>query len=221
MIGSLLHTVCVAFTKRKKVKIGVATQVDFNTFFEGGNTLGKLVSFKSSFLGFGSYISDSSHLSSTWVGRYSSVGADVRIVTGTHPVSQGISTSPSFYAVNPANRISYTNKNLFEEHKFARDRYAVSIGNDVWIGSHVRILQGVTIGDGAVIACGAVVTKDIPPYCVVGGVPAKLIRRRFDEHTIEKLLKIRWWDWDEARIKENAHLFMNPDAFIQNIETNT
>ena len=75
------------------------------------------------------------------------------------------------------------------------------IGNDVWIGYEAVIMPGVKIGDGAVIGTRAVVTKDVPPYTIVGGVPAKPIRRRFDDATVEKLEALRWWDWDEDRLK--------------------
>ena len=79
----------------------------------------------------------------------------------------------------------------------------IVIGNDVWIGFEAVILSGVTIGDGAVIGSRAVVTKDVEPYTIVGGVPAKPIRKRFDEQTIEKLEKIGWWDWSEEQIRQN------------------
>ena len=79
----------------------------------------------------------------------------------------------------------------------------IIIGNDVWIGYEAVILAGVTIGDGAVIGSRAVVTKDVPPYTIVGGVPANTIRRRFDEDTVEELLGLRWWDWPEEVIREN------------------
>ena len=79
----------------------------------------------------------------------------------------------------------------------------IIIGNDVWIGYEAVILSGVTIGDGAIIGSRAVVTKDVPPYTIVGGVPARPIRKRFDEATIEKLLRLRWWDWSENNIKDN------------------
>ncbi len=83
------------------------------------------------------------------------------------------------------------------------NRGDIVIGNDVWIGYEAVILSGVTIGDGAVIGARAVVTKDVPPYTIVGGVPAKPIRRRFDDETAEKLRRISWWDWDEERIKRS------------------
>ena len=78
----------------------------------------------------------------------------------------------------------------------------IIVGNDVWIGFEAVILSGVTIGDGAIIGARAVVTKDVPPYTIVGGVPAKPLRKRFDDRTIEKLLSLRWWDRDETTVKK-------------------
>ncbi len=87
----------------------------------------------------------------------------------------------------------------------------IVIGNDVWIGYEAVILSGVTIGDGAVIGCRAVVTKDIPPYTIVGGIPAKPIRKRFDEETIKELQKIKWWDWPEEKITEKIQAIQAGD----------
>ena len=103
---------------------------------------------------------------------------------------------------------TYTFPLFFEEWDLEKENVAqawdqkgdIIIGNDVWIGYEAVILSGVTIGDGAVIGCRAVVTKDIPPYTIVGGVPAKPIRKRFDEETIKELQKIKWWDWPEEKI---------------------
>ena len=78
----------------------------------------------------------------------------------------------------------------------------ITLGNDVWIGYEAVILAGVTIGDGAIIGARAVLTRDVPPYAIVGGVPARLIRRRFDDATIEALLDLRWWDWEPERIRQ-------------------
>lgn len=85
----------------------------------------------------------------------------------------------------------------------------IIIGNDVWIGYEAIILSGVTIGDGAIIGTRAVVTKDVPPYTIVGGVPAKPIRKRFDEITIARLLELKWWDWSEERIKANLEIIQS------------
>ena len=102
---------------------------------------------------------------------------------------------------------------FFEEWELDRKNVARSwdnkgdivIGNDVWIGYEAIILSGVTIGDGAIIASRAVVTEDVPPYTIVGGVPAKAIRKRFSEQTISHLLKIKWWDWTKERIEQNIY----------------
>jgi hypothetical protein len=92
----------------------------------------------------------------------------------------------------------------------------ITIGNDVWIGSRAQIIASVTVGHGAVVAAGAVVVKDVPPYAVVAGVPAKIIKMRFDADKVQKLLSIAWWDWPEERIRSNIGLFYgDPDEFIK------
>lgn len=114
---------------------------------------------------------------------------------------------------------TYTFPLFFEEWGLKKENVAqawdqkgdIMIGNDVWIGYEAVILSGVTIGDGAVIGCRAVVTKDIPPYTIVGGVPAKPIRKRFDEETIKELQKIKWWDWPEEKIAERITAIQNGD----------
>ena len=95
-----------------------------------------------------------------------------------------------------------------------RDNRPVEIGNDVWIGASVIILPGVNVGDGAILAAGAVVTKHVPPYAIVGGVPARIIRYRFSEEQIKLLLRIRWWDWTEDQIEKNIELFYQPTKFF-------
>ncbi|MFT8607953.1 CatB-related O-acetyltransferase, partial [Liquorilactobacillus ghanensis] len=91
----------------------------------------------------------------------------------------------------------------------------VTIGNDVWIGYRVIICQGVTIGDGAIIGAGAVVTKDVAPYTIVGGVPAKEISNRFSDEIIAKFLRIKWWDWSLEKINDNLELFYQPEKFVK------
>lgn len=88
----------------------------------------------------------------------------------------------------------------------------VTIGNDVWIGSDVIILSGVTIGDGAAIGAGSVVTADVEPYSIVAGNPAGLIKKRFSDEDIEKLLEVKWWDWPEEKIRSNVHLLSSADV---------
>lgn len=91
----------------------------------------------------------------------------------------------------------------------------IVIGNDVWIGYESVIMQGVHIGDGAIIGTRAIVTKDVPPYTIVVGVPAQPVKKRFDEKTINKLISIKWWDWSPEKVKEKLSLIMNGD--IENI----
>jgi len=87
----------------------------------------------------------------------------------------------------------------------------VKIGNDVWIANWSTIMSGVTIGDGAVIACNSHIIESVPPYAIYGGNPAKLIRYRFESEIIERLLNVAWWDWDDSKINEHLHLLCSPD----------
>lgn len=109
---------------------------------------------------------------------------------------------------------THTKNHPFDNSELRNNRPIV-IGNDVWIGANVIILPGVSIGDGAVLAAGAVVTKDVLPYSIVGGNPARLIRKRFDEATIEALLSIEWWNWSEDEIQSNIELFYQVDMFYK------
>lgn len=105
--------------------------------------------------------------------------------------------------------IDFEKNNVLYHYPVNKDK--LKIINDVWIGYEAVILSGVTIGDGAIIGTRAVVTKDVPSYTIVGGVPAKPIRKRFDEETIQKLKEIRWWDWEEERIKKNIQAIQSGD----------
>jgi chloramphenicol O-acetyltransferase type B len=93
----------------------------------------------------------------------------------------------------------------------------VAIGNDVWVASEAMISSGVRIGDGAVVAARAVVTRDVRPYALVGGVPAREIRRRFDDATVEALLELRWWDWPDAKIIENVALLCGFEGSVDEL----
>ena len=133
------------------------------------------------------YIGGSNNIQNASIGKFCSIGPEVRIGLGIHPTHLK-STYPGFY----------TNSNYYRVEKlydFEGDEYKkVEIGNDVWIGTRATILDGVRVGDGAIIAAGAVVTKDVPPYAIVGGVPAKVIKYRFTDEKIKELLNERWWE---------------------------
>jgi acetyltransferase-like isoleucine patch superfamily enzyme len=133
-------------------------------------------------LGDYSYFAKNAQVANTTIGKFCSIGPNFCSGLGIHP-TDGVSTHPMFYRGEMA------------EHK------PVTIGNDVFIGANVTVLDGVTIGDGAVIGAGAVVSKDIPPYAIVGGVPARLIRYRFDMDTIQQLLDKQWWNLQHEKLQ--------------------
>lgn len=142
----------------------------------------------SSFIGDHSYIGGGSRVQYAEIGKFCSIAPEVRIGLGKHPIHLK-STYPGFYAKDPS-QYGITPEYANSEPEYER----IVIGNDVWIGCRAMVLDGVTIGDGAVIAAGAVVTKDVPPYAVVGGVPAKTIKFRFEPSKIQELLQSKWWN---------------------------
>ena len=160
------------------------------------------------------------------IGRYCSINSTARILNN-HPIEY-ITTSPilDYRAFSPSYAEYMRRRGFcerygrhFQNHKFEdsplRDNRPVEIGNDVWIGANVIILPGVKIGDGAVLAAGAVVTHDVAPYAIVAGVPAKLIRKRFSEDMIVRLMRIAWWDWEPEKLQDNLELFYQPEKFVQ------
>lgn len=143
------------------------------------------------------------------IGAFCSIADGVIIGGAQHPMDW-VSTSPVFYkAAGGTGR----HLGLLDAPKTKR----TTIENDVWIGNRVIIMQGVTIGNGAVIGAGAVVTKDIPPYAIAVGIPAKIIRYRFDEETVSELLKSRWWTQPEDKLREYAGFINNPHYFCSHI----
>ena len=140
------------------------------------------------------------------IGAFTSIAEGVNISKGNHAITT-VSSHPFFFLKD----FGFRNNDLPET---APKNGPVSIGHDVWIGRDVTILTELTIGHGAVIAAGAVVTKDVPPYAIVGGIPAKVIRYRFDQPTIDKLLASQWWTWPDDKIRSHVDDFFDTPEFI-------
>lgn len=204
--------------KRTNVRFEENTIINTKCRFEGHNLIASGTVLRRVFLGYGSYVGNNCCIQSTKVGRYTSIGPQVRTYIGRHPVSDFVSTHPAFYAKNHPCGVGYVERQKFEEVQYAcndsGNAYAVSIGNDVWIGGGVTILDGVTIGDGAVVAANSFVNKDVAPYSIVAGTPAKEIRKRFTEEQIETLLKIKWWEKGQNWIQDNADSFEDIARFL-------
>lgn len=184
----------------------------------------RLSAIRNTIIGFDSAIEAGSQVIDTTIGRHSFCGYDCTILNAeigsfcsiaqnvtiggaAHPI-HFVSTSPVFLS----HRDSVKTK--FSRHAF-EDIPRTTIGHDVWIGYRATIRSGVTIGTGAVIGMGAVVTKDVAPYTIAAGNPAREIRQRFSSEIVDALLKSSWWDFDDQRLKIAAHNFTSPEAFLR------
>lgn len=158
-----------------------------------------------------SYVGSYTHITDTEIGSFCSIGGNCGIGGGMHPLDHA-STSPVFLQ----------GRNILGKN-FANIQYQPSekviIGNDVWIGECAYIMPGITIGDGAVIGAHAVVTRDVEPYTVVAGVPAREIRKRFDEETIKELTALKWWDWSDEMLTKYGALFDSPEKLIEKVKS--
>ncbi len=194
--------------KKNKLVVGLNTEI-VNSVIGMYVALGKDVTLRNSNLNDHSYINSNTYVNNTRLGKFCSIGSNVQFGLGKHTTSM-VSTHPAFYANNKHFK-TFSDKMYIEEFD------QIIIGNDVWIGDGAVIMNGIAIGDGAVVAARAVVTKDVKPYTIVGGVPAKILKYRFDEKTIERIRKSKWWDRDEEWFEVNYKLFHDPARFISQL----
>ncbi|MCB5173975.1 LbetaH domain-containing protein [Microvirga lenta] len=166
-------------------------------------------------LGDYSYIVHDGETAYTTIGKFCSIASHVRINPGNHPMWRASQAHFSYRSRQ------YWPEEDDEETFFDwRRSHAVAIGHDVWIGHGVVVLPGKTIGTGAILGAGAIVTRDVAPYTIVGGNPARVIRRRFDESVSERLQELAWWDWDHERLRRGLRDFreLSVEAFLDRYE---
>ncbi len=188
--------------RNKSLKIGANVSLSKSNFFGENVTIGDYCGIYNSDLGKGTYVSYSTVLSNVKMGKFCSIGPQVIIGPGNHPTNNFISTHPAFYSTENHSGFTFVSANTF-----FHETKVTNIGNDVWVGAKALIMDGVNIGNGAIVGAGAIVTKDVPAYAIVAGVPAKVIRYRFEQEEIRKLENLKWWDWSEEKLIKNIKLF--------------
>jgi acetyltransferase-like isoleucine patch superfamily enzyme len=179
-----------------------------NTIFGRYNWIGNYNTVINCQLGNYSYIAGFSTILNCRIGNYCAIATGVKIAPGKHPTSGFVSIHPSTYTIPNFHAKRYLNENKFVYN----DR--VEIGNDVWIGANAVIVDGIKIGDGAIVAANSVVTKNVGDFEIVGGTPARLIRTRFSADKIAVIKESRWWDKDEAWMQQNLPKFWSVTDFV-------
>ena len=202
---------------KQGVTIGTGSHFT-GTHFEGHNYIGPHTCISHSEVGRYSYIGKNSSFDRALIGCFCSIGDDVKVIAAQHPTQGFVSTSPVFF--DKSSHIGSFTKGvqLFPDYRFVpTSNYKGIIGNDVWIGSNCTIIGGVKIGTGAIIAASAVVSKDVEPFSIVGGVPAKFIRYRFKKEQIDTVIRSCWWNKSEDWLKDHLEEMKEIETFCKKI----
>lgn len=198
--------------RKKNIKIARGAEIGLKSVMEGCNRIGANTHFIGH-LGYASYMGEDCHIQAK-IGRFCSISSRVITVRGTHPTKIWASTHPIFFSTK-----KQCGKTFVTQDKFLENKPMINIGHDVWIGDSAILMDGISIGNGAVIASGAVVTKNVEPYSIVGGVPAREIKKRFSEDIINRLQKSKWWERSEQWLSDNAELFEDAERLLSVIES--
>ncbi len=199
-------------------RVSYKAYINSRTRLAGYNTIQDNVLLAGARIGRGTYICRESNFNDAVVGPFCSIGRNVRIINGQHPTHTFVSTHPAFFSPNGQPGFSFVKEKRFEDNAYINreKRISIEVGADVWMGNNVSLMAGIRIGTGAVIASGAVVNKDVPPYTVVGGVPAREIKKRFTDEQIAYLLDTRWWERPFEELRRDADSFADIELFMKN-----
>lgn len=207
---SMLKYAIGLFKNITNFRISKYALIDTKSTFHRYARVYRKVKIVNSSIGAYTYIAPRTDILYADIGKFCSIGPDCLIGLPEHSL-KNLSTSPIFTSRKNATNLRWAKEDTFNE--FTR----VQLGNDIWIGSRTIIKGGVKIGHGAIIGAGAIVTKDIPNYAIAVGVPAHVIKYRFEEEIIKKLLEIEWWDFSEDLLKKSIKFFNEDNINIQSL----
>ncbi|QNU23475.1 CatB-related O-acetyltransferase [Geobacillus zalihae] len=196
--------------RKNHKRVSLFSFIDDNTILDKYVVVTRFCKLRNTKIGSYSYVGSNTQIINCTIGRYCSIGPSVKIGLGKHPTDY-FSTSPIFYTPRNIFNLKLVKMSTYREYE------DIEIGNDVWIGANSIILDGIKIGNGAIVAAGAVVTKDVPDYAIVGGVPAKIIKYRFEQEIINQLKDLKWWDLDIETLVEFNEYFNDVNLFIEKI----
>lgn len=201
---------------RRRVRFWWSSLISSRSEFEGLNMVCRGSAYHGR-MGLGSYIGAGTCLNAD-IGRFTSIAPGVRCITGTHAMRAPFATTcPLFYSLDSSKnpeRVTFARRQMICEFRAVDPARGidVAIGSDCWIGQEATLIGGVTVGDGAVVLAHAWVTKDVPPYAIVGGTPATVVGYRYDPATIDFLLRARWWDNSRQWLERHWHLLCDIEA---------